>query len=188
MHHADAGGDRRRGIGDHHPLAVDPDLALIRLEEAEEDVHQRRLAGAILANDCVDAPPLDGEAHILIGDDRAETLGDRFQLNGDGHGADRSWTWADRSEARDDALVPAQAEAGTPRAPRDDQSLGPSGFRICASAIRSAGDGYFVVVATVILPDTTSAFSASSLDLTSAGILSATCGQSRSSTPPDFRS
>ena len=72
--------------------------------------------------------------------------------------------------------------------PREDRKISRSvlAIPICASAIRSAGDGYFVVVATVILPDTTSAFSASSLDLTSAGILSATCGQSRSSTPPDF--
>ena len=35
-------------------LAVDADLALVRLQVAGEDVHQRRFAGAVLADDGVD--------------------------------------------------------------------------------------------------------------------------------------
>ena len=43
------------GIGNDDRLAVDQDLALVGLEQAEQDVHQRGLAGAVLADDGVDA-------------------------------------------------------------------------------------------------------------------------------------
>ena len=49
VHHADAEivGDVR--VVDAHVLAANADAALVRLVEAEEDAHQRRLAGAVFA-------------------------------------------------------------------------------------------------------------------------------------------
>ena len=52
--HADAGCDRVLGALDPAFLAGDPDAAAIGLIEAVEDVHQGRLAGAVLADDAVD--------------------------------------------------------------------------------------------------------------------------------------
>ena len=58
MHHADAGFDGDGRIDATRSLTVDSDRAFIGLQEAEQDVHQRRLARAILADDGVDlAPP-----------------------------------------------------------------------------------------------------------------------------------
>ena len=57
MHHAEAGLDGAGRVGDHRRLAVQPDLAFVGLQQAEQDVHQRRLAGAILADDGVDFAP-----------------------------------------------------------------------------------------------------------------------------------
>ena len=54
MHHADARGDGVLGIADCAWLAVDTDLAGVGLVEAVEDGHQRRFAGAVLADDAVD--------------------------------------------------------------------------------------------------------------------------------------
>ncbi len=61
--HADAGGERVGGAADRHGRAVDPDLAGIRPVEAEQDVHQRGLAGAVLAE----------QAHDLAGVRRARS-------------------------------------------------------------------------------------------------------------------
>ena len=49
VHHADAGGERIGGGADAHRLALDRDGAVIGLVDAEQDVHQRGLAGAVLA-------------------------------------------------------------------------------------------------------------------------------------------
>ena len=62
--HADAGGDgvgRRPGA---QRLAVEQDLALVGPVQPEEDVHQRGLAGAVLAEQGVDLSGLDGEVHV----------------------------------------------------------------------------------------------------------------------------
>ena len=47
----DAGGLRLLGAGEADRLAIDGELARGRAEAAAEDVHQRRLAGAVLADD-----------------------------------------------------------------------------------------------------------------------------------------
>ena len=47
--HADPQVDRIARRAHRDRLPVDPDLALVRLVETVEDVHQRRLAGAVLA-------------------------------------------------------------------------------------------------------------------------------------------
>ena len=52
--HADPGPDRVLRTADRPLLAVDHDLAAVGLIVAVEDVHQRRLAGTVLAHDPVD--------------------------------------------------------------------------------------------------------------------------------------
>ena len=49
MHHADAGCQRIGRAADRDRPTVDPDLTGIRPIDAEQDVHQRGLAGAVLA-------------------------------------------------------------------------------------------------------------------------------------------
>ena len=82
MHHADAARDGVRRRPDADGLAVDLDLALVGGVEAEEDRHQRRFAGAVLADDAVDRALADGERHVLVGVDRAEALVDADELDG----------------------------------------------------------------------------------------------------------
>ena len=74
--HADAGADRVAGAAELDRLAVDEDLALVRPVEAGEDVHQRGLAGAVLAEQAEDLARPDRQVHVGIGDDAAEPLGD----------------------------------------------------------------------------------------------------------------
>jgi hypothetical protein len=82
MDHADAGGDGGVGVEDPGRLAVDEDLAGISLIEAVEDAHQRRLAGAVLADDSVDLALPDLHVDVLVGVNEAEFLVDPLQLNG----------------------------------------------------------------------------------------------------------
>jgi len=69
MHHADTGRDRlyRRGKGPR--IAIDDDLAGIRPVDAGENIHQRRFAGAVFAQQRVNFPGPDLEIDVLIGDD-----------------------------------------------------------------------------------------------------------------------
>ena len=61
--HADAARDRvLRACGSCARWPSDQDLAAVGLVEAVEDVHQRRLAGAVLADDAVDGAGGDDEA------------------------------------------------------------------------------------------------------------------------------
>ncbi len=82
--HADAGRDRVAGAGEVLDLVVEDDLALVGLVEAVEHVHQRRLAGAVLAEQAVDLAGLDGQGDPVVGDERPEALGDVAQ--GELHG------------------------------------------------------------------------------------------------------
>jgi hypothetical protein len=83
VHHADAGTHgvtRAREVLD---VVVEQDLALVGLVQAVEDVHQRGLAGAVLAEQAVDLAGLDGQADVVVGGQRAESLGDapQFELH-----------------------------------------------------------------------------------------------------------
>ena len=71
---ASAGPLMRRG------LAVDEDLALVGLQQPVEHVHQRRLAGAVLAEQRVDLTGLDDEVDVVVGHEAAEALRDAGQL------------------------------------------------------------------------------------------------------------
>ena len=59
----------------------DLDLAAVGAVIAVEDVHQRRLAGAVLADDAVDRSLADAERHILVRVNRAEPLVDADGLD-----------------------------------------------------------------------------------------------------------
>src|SRR5262245_64520269 len=76
MHHADARADRvvRRPAGHVAPMHVHR-AAVGRVHPAEH-AHQRRFAGAVFADECVDLAALDFERRALIGPDRAEGLMD----------------------------------------------------------------------------------------------------------------
>ena len=80
--HADAAADRLARRADAHRLAVDADFAGVGLVEAVEDRHQRRLAGAVFADDAVDDAALDLEIDVGVGVDRTEALVDADQLDG----------------------------------------------------------------------------------------------------------
>ena len=72
--------DRVRRRVDLDRLAVDQDLALVGLVQAVQDRHQRRLAGAVLAEQRVDLAGDHVEVDSVVGDDRAELLRDAPQL------------------------------------------------------------------------------------------------------------
>ena len=79
--HADAERDGVVGRLDRHLLAADFDLAAVGLIEAVEDRHQRRFAGAVLADDAADRAALDDQIDVAIGPDSAETLVDPDELD-----------------------------------------------------------------------------------------------------------
>ena len=60
--------------------AVEADLAGIGPVDAGEDLHQRRLAGAVLADERDDLAARDVEVHLVQRDDAGKTLGDRSHL------------------------------------------------------------------------------------------------------------
>ena len=76
VNHPDAGGNRvdRRGEGDR--VAVDDDLTGIRPIEAGENVHERRFAGAVLAEERVDFAAPHFQIDAGIGEHAGERLGD----------------------------------------------------------------------------------------------------------------
>ena len=62
-------------------LAVDEDLALVGVQQAEEDVHQRRLAGAVLTEEAVDLAGLDDEVDLVVGGEGTESLRDPAEFD-----------------------------------------------------------------------------------------------------------
>src|SRR5690606_27934248 len=61
-------------------LAVDEYPPLVRVVEAEEDVHQGGLAGAVLAEGRMHLPGLEREVDAVVRGDVPEALGDAPQL------------------------------------------------------------------------------------------------------------
>ena len=68
------------------------DLALVRPGQAVEDVHQRRLAGAVLAEQGVDLAGPDVEVDVVVGDDARVALGDARASRAPG-----AWTGSSRT-------------------------------------------------------------------------------------------
>ncbi len=62
-------------------FAVDGDRALVGPVRAVERLHQRRLAGAVLADDGVDGTGAHGQVDAVVGDDTREPLDDVAQLD-----------------------------------------------------------------------------------------------------------
>ena len=81
VHHADAVGDGIARVFHADRGAVDADLAGIGVVEAVEDAHQRRLAGAVLADDAGDRALLDAQRHAAHGMDVAERFLDALELD-----------------------------------------------------------------------------------------------------------
>lgn len=64
------------GTGEGHVLPIHRNRAAGRLQMAAQKLHQRRLAGTVLADDCMHLAGLDGEADIGQHLHRPESLGD----------------------------------------------------------------------------------------------------------------
>ena len=81
VHHADTVGERLLRAIDGHGAAVDEDAPAVGPVEPVQDVHERRLAGAILSQQGVDLAGADVDRHAVVGDDVAEPLRDVDELN-----------------------------------------------------------------------------------------------------------
>ena len=62
-------------------MPTEGDLARVRRERAREDAHERRLAGAVLADEGVDRPTRDAKRHPVERTDGSEVLGDVRELD-----------------------------------------------------------------------------------------------------------
>ena len=82
MHHADSQLDGCIGILDNRFLTVDPDLALIRLIQSVQDIHQCGFTGAVLAQKRVDASLFHAELHTVQCAEGAKILADPLHFNG----------------------------------------------------------------------------------------------------------
>ena len=78
--HADAALDRVRRTGDLNGLTVQQDLPLVGFGKAVEDVHERRLARAVLAEQRVDLAGTHIEVDVIVGDDARISLGHAAHL------------------------------------------------------------------------------------------------------------
>ena len=80
VHHPDAVLRSRPAASAGDRLALDEDLALVRLVQAVDDVHQRRLAGAVLTEQRVHLAAAEIEVDAVVRDDAREALRDPAQL------------------------------------------------------------------------------------------------------------
>jgi hypothetical protein len=71
---------RLRRAGDLHRLAVPAHLALVGLHRAVDDLHQRALAGAVLAQHGVDLAGLHAQVHAVVGAHGRVLLADAGEL------------------------------------------------------------------------------------------------------------
>ena len=92
MDHADPGGDRVAWRAEVDGTAVDADGALVGPVQAGEDVHQRALAGPVLAEQRVDLARSQVEVDVIVGEDAREPLDDAGRLEGR---SDRPGRWRD---------------------------------------------------------------------------------------------
>jgi hypothetical protein len=74
VHHPDPELDRVLRRRDRHRLPVHQDLARVGRVEAVEDAHQRRLAGAVLAEQGMDLPAPQIEIDVVVGEHAGELL------------------------------------------------------------------------------------------------------------------
>ena len=97
VHHPDAGIDRGLRRAELDRLARDHDLALVRVVQPVEDVHQRRLAGTVLTEQGVYFALTQVEVDVVVGHGAREALGDVAHLEhgsgGVGHRCEILWVW-----------------------------------------------------------------------------------------------
>ena len=74
VHHPDPGVERVARAVEHDRLAVEADLALVGPVEAGEDVRERALAGAVLAEERVHLADGRLEVDAVVRDDPGEAL------------------------------------------------------------------------------------------------------------------
>jgi hypothetical protein len=79
MHHADAGSERGARVARRQRGAADLDAAGVGAVVAEQDRHQCRLAGAVLAEQRQHLALGQRERDRIVGDERTEALGDARQ-------------------------------------------------------------------------------------------------------------
>jgi hypothetical protein len=79
MHHRDPRVERIAGGVELDRLAEERDLTLVGPVQPRQDVRQRRLAGAVLAQQRVDLAGRRLEVDLLVRDDGGEPLGDAPQ-------------------------------------------------------------------------------------------------------------
>src|SRR5262249_14053859 len=80
--HADSALERLPRIAEMQPLAAPVDRAGVGLDDARQDLQERGLAGAVLADERVRLCRGDVEAHAPEGLDGAERLADVPELKG----------------------------------------------------------------------------------------------------------
>jgi hypothetical protein len=80
--HADSRPNRVLGRADLDAFAADADLALVGMREPVQDAHQRRLAGAVLAQQSMNRAGREREVDTVVGDDVAEVLHDPAHSDG----------------------------------------------------------------------------------------------------------
>jgi hypothetical protein len=83
--HADAERARLGRALHAHRLPVPAHLALVGLHGAVDDLHHRRLAGAVLAEHGVDLAGLDAQRDLVVGADRRVLLADAAEFQSE-HG------------------------------------------------------------------------------------------------------
>jgi hypothetical protein len=79
-HHGDAERARLLRVAHLHRLAVEVHVALVGLDGAVDDLHQRGLAGAVLAQHRMHLAGLHGERDAVVGHHGRVSLGDARQL------------------------------------------------------------------------------------------------------------
>ena len=87
--HADAELDGVGGRAHRGRCAVDLDRAVVGLLHAVQDLHERRLAGAVLPHDRVHRAGPHVDVDVVVGDDAREALPDASQPDGELLGAGR---------------------------------------------------------------------------------------------------
>jgi hypothetical protein len=78
--HADAASYGVGGAGNPDRLPVQQDLPGVGPGQTVQDVHERRLAGAVLTQERVNLAPADVEIDMVVGDDARIALGDASHL------------------------------------------------------------------------------------------------------------
>ncbi len=88
--HPDAAGDRVGRARDADHLAVDEHFPLVGLDQPVEDVHERALAGAVLAEEGMDLAGPDIEVDVVVGEHARELLRDPAHAERRGHPRQRA--------------------------------------------------------------------------------------------------